>query len=196
MQTIERHDPWSDRPTLAVYREIDLAPYGAEVVPASGHTLYARKLTFAEALRLQQWVGRVLGSVLGSALAAVFAAASQAERPEDRAALVQAELMAALPLALDSLAAVEDWYALLLERVRRVACYAPAGVRDPAGPGGMLPLDEAALEEVFGEAPAEGLLFLVALVVEGIGPLPVLGRGRPASLPSSPTAGPTGSRPR
>lgn len=194
MTSIERQNPWADRPEMAAFREIDLAPYGAEIVPRSGVTLYARKLTFAEALRLQQWVGRVLGTVLGAALSAVFEAAGRAASPEERAALVRAELVAVLPLALDALSSVDDWYALLLERTRRVAAYSPAGVRDPGAVGGMLPLDEAALEEVFADAPAEGLLLLVALVVEGVGPLPLLGRGRPASPPSSPIAGPSVSR--
>ena len=97
LQIIEqRPDPWAQG-QRADYREIDLEPYGAEHVPASGVRIFARKLRFPEALRLQQWVARVMGPVLGAALSGIFEAAQRAGSPEERAAVVRGELVAALP---------------------------------------------------------------------------------------------------
>lgn len=181
---IEALNPWgalTGRRETAVFREISLAGFpGGGAVEAAGVRLWARRLRFSEALRLQQWVSRTFGGVIGGILGGLASAGG----PEGEAQ-IRADLAAALPLAIEALASEPDWMRLLLalcrgdvggEPGRGVACYSPAGVRDPAQPGGLLALDEDGLEDAFAAAPIEGLYLLLALVREGVGPLPLLGR--------------------
>lgn len=181
---IEALNPWgalTGRRETAVFREVSLVGFpGGGAVEAAGVRLWARRLRFAEALRLQQWVARTFGGVIGAVLADLAAAGG----PEGEAR-IRADLAAALPLAIDALAGESDWLRLLVslcrgdvggEPGRGVACYSPAGTRDPSQPGGLLALDEDGLEEAFAVAPIEGIYLLLALVREGVGPLPGLGR--------------------
>lgn len=160
--------------------EVDLAAYGASET-AKQWRLFVRPLRFAEALRLQQWIARTVGTSIAGAISAAAVAAD----PESRREAMAGELAATLPLLVDALAALEDWYDLLVARARGVA-FVVSKMADPSVAGAVQSLDEATLEEVFSEAsggvPGEALCVLYALIAEGVGPLPGLGslrRGAP-----------------
>lgn len=161
--------------------EVDLAAYGASET-AKQWRLFVRPLKFAEALRLQQWIARTVGTSIAGAISAAAVVASD---PEARREAMASELSATLPLLVDALAALEDWYDLFVARARGVA-FVVSRMADPHVAGAVQALDDSTLEEVFSESsggvPGEALCVLYALIAEGVGPLPGLGslrRGAP-----------------